>query len=111
MKHAQPRGLNRRRVEQLLLKTSHDRFVGNRIDILSTLFLGYPYKSNPLIGSAAKPEVFTASLEGFDCVTYIETVLALARASTLDEFIDGLRRIRYEQGCVQCERRNHYMTF
>ena len=72
--------------------------------------LGYPYKPNPLIGSADTAEVFTASLDGFDCVTYIETIVALARASNVDDFTEWLRKIRYEQGRIQWERRNHYMT-
>jgi Protein of unknown function (DUF1460) len=55
--------------------------------------------------------VFTAFLDGFDCVTYIETIVALARASNVDEFTEWLRKIRYQQGCVQWERRNHYMAF
>ncbi len=110
MKHAQPRGLSRRRVQQLLSETKHDRSAGSRIDVLSRHFLGHPYKANPLIGSADAAEVFTASLDGFDCVTYIETVLALARASNVDDFIEWLRKIRYEQGRIQWERRNHYMT-
>jgi hypothetical protein len=54
--------------------------------------------------------VFTASLEGFDCVTYLETIVALARASSADDFADLLRRIRYDHGRVQWRRRNHYMT-
>jgi hypothetical protein len=78
--------------------------------MLSRQFLGRPYKSNPLIGSAEIAEVFTASLDGFDCVTYIETVLALARASDIDELIEQLRKIRYERGLVDWRRRNHYMT-
>jgi N-acetylmuramoyl-L-alanine amidase-like protein len=110
MKHAQPRGLSRRHVQQLLSKTKHDQCVGGRIDVHSRHFLGHSYKPNPLIGSADTAEVFTASLDGFDCVTYIETVLALARASNVDEFVEWLRKIRYEQGCIQWERRNHYMT-
>lgn len=110
MKHAQPRGLSRRRVERLLLKTKHDRSAGSRIDVLSRHFLGHPYKPNPLIGSADTAEVFTASINGFDCVTYIETVLALARASNADDFTEWLRKIRYERGRIQWERRNHYMT-
>ena len=110
MKHAQPRGLSRRRVEELLSKTKSYRSAGDRIEVLSRFFLGLPYTINPLIGSAEKPEVFTASLDGFDCVTYLETILALSRASTVDEFIDWLRRIRYERGQVKWERRNHYMT-
>jgi hypothetical protein len=110
MEHAQPRGLSRRRVQQLLSETKHDRCTGSRIDVLSRHFLGHSYKPNPLIGSAATAEVFTASLDGFDCVTYIETILALARASSVDDFVEWLRKIRYGQGRIQWERRNHYMT-
>lgn len=110
MKHVQPRGLSRRRVGHLLSETKHDRSAGGRVHILSRYFLGHAYKSNPLIGSADRSEVFTAALDGFDCVTYIETILALARASNVDDFIEWLRKIRYEQGRIQWGRRNHYMT-
>jgi hypothetical protein len=110
MKHAQPRGLSRRRVQQLLTETKYDRCAGSRIDVLSRHFLGLSYKPDPLIGSADTAEVFTAPLDGFDCVTYIESILALAFASKVDNFVEWLRKIRYEQGRVQWERRNHYMT-
>jgi len=110
MKRAQPRGLSRRSVAQLLSKTKRDRSVASRIDALSRFFLGCPYKSNPLVGSAETTEVFTVSLDAFDCVTYIETVLALALASNVDDFVERLRTIRYEHGEIQWKRRNHYMT-
>ena len=110
MKYAQPRGLSRRRVEQLLSEAKYDRSAGSRIDVLSRHFVGHSYKPNPLIGSADTVEVFTASLDGFDCVTYIETIVALARASNVDGFTEWLRKIRYERGCIQWQRRNHYMT-
>ncbi len=110
MKHLQPRGLSRRRVEQLLSKMKYDASFASRIDVVSREFLEHPYKSNPLIGSADTPEAFTASFSGFDCVTYIETILALARASNVDDFIEWLRKIRYQRGCIQWARRNHYMT-
>lgn len=106
----QPRGLSRRSVEQLLSKTKHDRSAASPIETLSRHFLGRPYKPDPLIGSADTSEVFTASLHGFDCVTYIETVVALALASNVDDFTDWLRTTRYEHGSVQWDRRNHYMT-
>jgi cell wall-associated NlpC family hydrolase len=80
------------------------------MDVLSRHFIGRPYKSSPLIGSADNAELFTASLEGFDCVTYIETVLALACAADVNDFISWLRQIRYQEGCIRWERRNHYMT-
>jgi cell wall-associated NlpC family hydrolase len=97
-------------VEQLLSKTKGDRSAAGRIEFLSRQFLGQSYEPNPLIGSASTAEVFSASFEGFDCVTYIETVLALALASNVDDFTDWLRKIRYEGGRVEWERRNHYMT-
>ena len=97
MKNLQPRGLNRRRVEQLLSQTKDDRAIDSRIEVISRHFLGRPYQTNPLIGSADSAEVFTASIDRFDCVTYIETVVALARASTVDGFIEWLRKIRYER--------------
>jgi len=88
----------------------HVRSVSSRIDLLSRHFLGHPYKANPLIGSVDAAEVFTASLDGFDCVTYIETVMALARASNVEDFTEWLRKIRYDRGRIQWQRRNHYMT-
>jgi cell wall-associated NlpC family hydrolase len=97
-------------VKHLLSETKYDRSTGSRIDVLSRHFVGHSYKANPLIGSVDTSEVFTASLDGFDCVTYIETILALAHATNADDFVEWLRKIRYEQGRIQWERRNHYMT-
>ena len=105
-----PLGLNRRRAEQTLAKAKQVRSIPSRVETFSGAFLGRPYQPFPLIGSAETPEVFAASLEGFDCVTYLETVLALAQATTVDSFITRLRKIRYEQGRIEWKRRNHYMT-
>ena len=110
MKHAQPRGLNRRRVQKLLSGARKVHSAGGRIDLLSRRFVGRRYEQNPLIGSADVVEVFVTSLDRFDCVTYIETVLALSRASSVAGFSEWLRKIRYERGHVQWGRRNHYMT-
>jgi cell wall-associated NlpC family hydrolase len=105
-----PVGLSRRRVQQVLAEAKHDRSTASRIETFSRHFLGFPYKPFPLIGSAGTEEVFAVSLEGFDCVTYVETILALARAATVDNFIEWLRKIRYEDGRIEWKRRNHYMT-
>ena len=82
MQHARPRRISRRRVERLLSKSKPSRSAGSRIEILSRQFLGQPYLVNPLIGSADKPEVFTVSLDAFDYVTFVETILALLWPST-----------------------------
>jgi len=110
MKPLQPRGLDRRRVAKLITETKSESCLGDRIEALSRHFVGHPYQSNPLIGSADTSEVFVVSLDGFDCVTYLETVLALSLSSDVDEFAEWLRKIRYEEGRIQWERRNHYMT-
>jgi hypothetical protein len=107
---AHRRGLNRRRVQQLIRAVKDERSVAGRIEVLSRRFLGSPYQSDPLIGSAETAEVFTTSLAGFDCVTYLETIIALACASDADDFADLIRRIRYRKGRIEWHQRNHYMT-
>ena len=88
--------------------------VAVRIDSISRQFLGRPYVTNPLIGSVAEPEVFIAGIDGirggFDCVTYVETVIARSYARNTKDYASFLRRIRYESGRVDWKRRNHYMT-
>ncbi len=84
--------------------------MAGRVEAFSKLLLGRPYRAEPLGGSPDGSELFTASLAGFDCVTYVETVLALSLAATPEEFTLWLRRIRYEDGRVEWARRNHYMT-
>ena len=110
MKHAQPRVLSRRRVQQLLAETKAVESAGARMEEISRKFLRCPYTANLLVGSAETPEAFTVSLDEFDCVTYVETVLAFSQAATVDEFADLMRRIRYEGGRIQWNRRNHYMS-
>ena len=84
--------------------------VAARVESISGRFLGYPYIAHSLIGSADTPEVFTDSLKGFDCVTYIESVLALAYAGKAGSFPSFLKKLRYEDGKIDWRRRNHYMT-
>ena len=109
MKRAQPRSSSRRRLQKLLSTAQSKRSAGARIEAVSRQFLGFPY-SRTLIGSAQQPEVFVASLNRFDCVTYIETVLAIASASNASQFSEFLRHLRYDRGRVAWGKRNHYMT-
>jgi cell wall-associated NlpC family hydrolase len=110
VKNTLPEGLDRRRVQQLIQIAKTDARASSRIDSISEKLVGEPYQGHSLIGSATAPEVFTASMKGFDCVTYVETVLALARSANVPQFAEGLRRIRYASGRIDWKRRNHYMT-
>jgi len=78
--------------------------------LIARRLLGCPYLINPLIGSATEAEVFVPTLAGFDCVTFMETVLALAWAKEAEEFPDWLREIRYRRGEVAWTKRHHYTT-
>lgn len=104
-----PVGLNGGEVDLILNELSRENNLGRRIARISSRFLGRPYVIGPLEGDAGSPEVFKVSLDGFDCVTYIETVLALAQSATLHEFIDAVREMRYAKGEINWRCRNHYM--
>jgi len=97
-------------VERTLKDAAGEPDPGKRIDRISELFLSRAYIEGSLGGGAELPEELRVSLNAFDCVTFIETVLALALARTIDEFIDTIRRIRYEDGEIDWFRRNHYMV-
>jgi hypothetical protein len=105
-----PEGLDLVRLRGLLSRVDRRLPLAGRIENASRRLLGRPYRAHPLIGSAETPEVFTVALDGFDCVTYLETVLGLALARTPGRFVAVVRRLRYREGCVDWKRRNHYMT-
>jgi Protein of unknown function (DUF1460) len=99
---------------QLIAKMLHNLQaypdVGQRLNLITTWLLGSPYLRNPLIGSDTEPEVLVATLQGFDCVTFVETALALAWANDVKDFLAVLRDIRYQHGTIAWLQRLHYST-
>ena len=67
-------------VKKLISETAGMDPVSHRIEYISERLLGRKYISHPLIGSAMDPEVLVTRMDGFDCVTFVETVLAIAHA-------------------------------
>jgi hypothetical protein len=110
MKSAILQGPSRNRVAHLLKVARSATRADSRMDLLSAELVGLPYRANPLIGTSESPEVLTADTTAFDCVTYIETVLALAHSRDVEAFLEKLRAIRYASGEIRWDRRNHYMT-
>jgi hypothetical protein len=102
-------GLNAGKASSLLREAADHASLAGRIDVISARLIGLPYLENPLGGGPDSRENLRIPLEGFDCVTYIETVLALARSRRVEEFIDAVRRMRYEGGKIDWFHRNHYM--
>ncbi len=82
--------------------------ISQRIDFISAALRGTRYLGYTLIGGPRQPEVFVVRDDGFDCVTYCETVLAAAIARNTGEFETKLREIRYHNGIVTWRERNHY---
>ena len=110
MKTTRPRGLDLRRARSLLAGAKPHRSVPARVEALSAALLGSPYVAHALVGSATEPEELVAPLDAFDCVTYVESVIALARAAEPAGFVEELRALRYDGGAVEWRKRNHYMT-
>ena len=97
-------------VGRILRSAGKVREIGERIDSISAHFLGLPYAVNSLGGGPGLTETLVVRLDAFDCVTYMETVLALALADAIDEFAETLTHIRYRDGAVGWGTRNHYMV-
>ncbi len=97
-------------INRILQVFAKERDLSKRIDVISEHLMGCPYVVNSLGGGLDLPEQLTIKLDGFDCVTYLETVLALALAKTSENFADYLRSIRYKNGELDWQKRNHYMV-
>jgi N-acetylmuramoyl-L-alanine amidase-like len=96
------------RVDPLIRAARQQGNLSQRIAYISRGLIGTRYRGYTLIGGPRKPEQFVVRDDGFDCVTYCETVLAAAYAGNADEFRSMLRTIRYHKGVVGWRERNHY---
>lgn len=84
---------------------------GERVEAAARKGLGTPYADGPL-GEGPAGAYDTDPLVDFskaDCVTYVEQSIALGSASTYSGMFDLLQRIRYKNGDISFEARNHFM--
>ena len=90
------------------IQEAHRMPFPQRIDALSSLFLGVPYGELPLGDGPGSPEPGPRwRLDAVDCQTYVETVLAMANARGLNEARSVLDDIRYK-GPPTFVNRNHF---
>ncbi|MDR0787573.1 MAG: DUF1460 domain-containing protein [Gemmatimonadota bacterium] len=78
------------------------RPLGERIATLGSWFVGSEYIPGTL---EVVPEGLVINLRQFDCVTFVESMLAMARVlgtpePTFDRFMDEVRTIRYRDGVI-----------
>ncbi len=80
--------------------------ISNRLIHLSNYFMKMPYKNDPLGEGKDKP---LYSFKEVDCVTFVETILAITKYSNLKDAINFLQKIRYKDGEINYKKRNHFM--
>ena len=88
--------------------------MGDSIQSLAEYFLGLPYQGHQL--DQSDREVLAVNLRTFDCVIFVETMLALARNFAVQDysapsFLEGMQAQRYRNGEIDgyCSR-IHYFT-
>lgn len=87
------------------------RGMADRVKYLSGYFLGKPYLSGAL-GEGPQGRFDQSPLyrtEAFDCVTFVNTVLALALADSLPHFQQQLLKINYYHGTPLYQNRYHFI--
>jgi N-acetylmuramoyl-L-alanine amidase-like protein len=96
------------KIGRLIDAAQSKRSISAKIDFISGALRGTRYLGYTLIGGPQRQEQFVVRDDGFDCVTFCETVLAAARAGSRDNFNSALKIIRYHDGVVSWRERNHY---
>ncbi len=91
----------------------HERPVGEVMQALGLQFRGQPYVAGML--DAPSTEKLVCRLNGFDCVTFVESAVALARAVraqtyTYDAFMQHVQGARYRGGQMDgyCSRMHYF---
>jgi hypothetical protein len=84
--------------------------IGKKLELISTFWLSRPYKIYCL-GEGENGQFDQRPLyrtDAFDCETFVDMTLAIAYSNNLKTFNDNIKRIRYQQGIVDFEHRNHF---
>ena len=94
-------------------ETTLDSLLQNKnssIISIAKQFLGEPYKSHSL--EVGDEENLVVDLTGFDCLTFVETVLSLYRANgDKDNYVNFLSELRYRNGVINgYTSRLHYFS-
>lgn len=86
--------------------------VSDRIQYFNHILLDKPYILTAL-GEGPKAKYDQAPLyrfDGFDCQTYVETILALALADSEQDFKQCMQKIRYAHGENRYLKRHHFTS-
>ncbi len=95
-------------VERLLALAAEAPDLPRRLDAIAAALMDRPYVAGSLVGGPAEPERLVTRLDAFDCVTYCDSVMALAAARDPAELPARVRALRYHRGRLGWRDRNHY---
>ncbi len=98
------------RLARILAAAGSVESPGDRIVALSRQFLGTPYAADTLVGGPGEAERLVINLDGFDCFTLLDTVEALRRSASADDFPAQLRSVRYRHARVAYQERRHFFS-
>ena len=84
----------------------------SRVNDVAQRSLGTPYADGPLgEGPGAKyDDDPLMDLTRVDCVTFVEQTIALTASSSYQDAFDLLQKVRYRNGEIDFESRNHFMA-
>lgn len=97
-------------ITAMLHTASKIRSSGERIAFISEQFIGTPYKESTLIGGSGIAEELVINLGQMDCFTFLDYIEAMRVSGSFSEFYHNLIKVRYKNGIVQYQARNHFFT-
>jgi hypothetical protein len=84
--------------------------VAERLRRIAQTFIGRTYTPDSLVGGPEHRERLVVDFEAFDCITFIEIALALARSRSKKGFLAELEKTRYRDGRVEWSSRHHFFS-
>lgn len=94
------------------LNKSPKMSMAERIDWISAQFMNQPYLLGALgEGHNGRYDQYPLyRVDGFDCDTYVNTVVALALSHSLHSFQKNINQLRYKDGKIDYISRNHFAS-
>ncbi|MDY7003336.1 MAG: DUF1460 domain-containing protein [Cyanobacteriota bacterium] len=100
-------------MEYAIKQNLSERPMAEIMQAIADYFIGFPYKAGLL--DQSNQESLVISLDGFDCVLFVETVLAMARGIAVEDysyltFVNNIRNQRYWNGKMNgyCSRLHYF---
>ncbi len=85
-----------------------DSLYGQSLNYISKNFIGKDYFTDKENSIFVEPPIF--DVNNFNCITFIEIVLAFHISNNFNELSENLKKIKYKNGDMNFLNRNHFIT-